>query len=177
MSSKGREYVAKHDNSQQFPAYLPDEVRGNLATTTSNWAEQEMSACRDDIRLAPNLLVALIRTVDYAARIYRKNYAEAHATGSCEVVPEFDDALNAAKKRSLEHGGCVSSDGGNNLVVRCKSATKPNTVYVSVLSKDGSTCTCGVLKTTRRVCWHHFQHLREFNFRPHECNPLCPRIN
>lgn len=172
MSSKGREFVAKYDNSQQFPAYLPDELCGNLAATTSNWAEQEMSACRDTIRSSPNLLTALIRTVVYASRIYQENYAKAHAVGSRELVPEFDDALIAAKKRALEHGVGVSSNGGDNLIARCTSATKPNTVYVSVLSKGGSTCTCGVLKTTRRMCWHHFQHLREFKFRPHECNPF-----
>lgn len=98
MSTKGRDYVGTQDRSSQFPAYLPGDA-GILGCTTSNWAEQVMNALEPDVRQAPNILAALVRTVQFAYRTYEKNYTKVHKMTD-EILPLFRKNYESAHTRS-----------------------------------------------------------------------------
>jgi hypothetical protein len=168
MNQKGKDYVGTQDREIQFPAYLPGDA-GILGCTTSNWAEQVMGALANDVRQAPNILAALVATVQFAYRTYEKNYQEAHKLTD-EILPEFRQNYESARTNALIKSKTpLLSQNSDRTVARCQSSELPDVFYVSTLRVDGSTCSCRVMKTKGTPCWHHAQHCRQFSFSPWPC--------
>jgi hypothetical protein len=166
MSAKAQAYVHEKPLSQQFPACTSGSS-GLLGATNSNWAEQEMNALKQHgVRGATNLLEALIKTVDYAAKTYAKNYDLVHSQRG-RTIPEFAESYKAAEKRAYQEDQPAA--GHDDTYCRLRSATEANVEYESRLSEGGSECSCGTFKTSGKFCWHFAQHCRSANLDPWIC--------
>jgi len=167
MTPAAQSYIHEKPLSQQFPACIPGSF-GLLGATNNNWAEQEMQALKvKGVRRAPNLLEALIKTVDYAAKTYAKNFELVHLQDG-EVIPEFAESFEAAEKRANQEDQPTHFYDAK--YCRLRSATDANVEYESRLSEGGSECSCGTFKTTGKFCWHFAQHCRVSKLDPWTCN-------
>jgi len=171
MSEKAQKYVMEKPLSQQFPACLA-RSSGLLGATTNNWAEQEMKALIDsEVRFAPNLFEALMKTVDYCARIYNKNFKLAHSQDEKDkATPRFLESYSKAKKRAFEED--KPTLGFDSRVCQLKSGSDETVVYESRLHEGGSECSCGCFKTTGNFCWHFAQHCRVASLDPWKCKHM-----